>query len=123
VIPALRELNHRGCQTAILSAQEEAMTRSQLSDWPALSASLCELLGGVDDKAKALRELAACHRLVPAQLAYVGDQVSDMTEAQSAGVLPVGRLGGIGSASRLRRAGAAIRVADLGLLPDLLAAF
>ena len=123
VIPTLRELVHRGCQTAILSAQEEAMTRSQLSAWPEVSDSLCELLGGVGDKAGTLRELAARHNLSIAQLAYVGDQVSDMTEARAAGALPVGRLGGIGSASRLRRAGATILVADLAQLPDLLAAY
>jgi phosphoglycolate phosphatase len=123
VIPALRELNRRGDQTVILSAQEERMTRTQLSEWPDLLAAVGELLGGIDDKAGALRDLAARHSLPITQIAYVGDQASDMTEALAAGALAVGRLGGIGSATRLRRAGAAILVADLAQLPDLLAAF
>jgi phosphoglycolate phosphatase len=118
---AIRGLVRRGLMVTVLSAQEEALTRRQLTPWPALLTGLSEVCGGVSDKTVALRDLAARQGLDPTELAYVGDQVSDMTAAKAAGGTPIGRAGGLHPAWRLRRAGAKIVVADLTEIPDLVA--
>jgi len=117
---AVRTLRRRAVPVAVLSAQEEAMTRGQLAAWPALLAGLSEVRGDVADKAAALRDLARRHGLRTAEIAYVGDQASDMAAARAAGVVGIGRLGGVAPAWRLRRAGARVLVCDLAEIPNLI---
>ena len=119
---AIRGLSSAGLAVVVLSAQEEALTREQLARWPELLASLSEVRGDINDKTAALRNLAARHGLDPAELAYVGDQVSDIVDAKRAGSLPIGRAGGLHPVGRLSRAGAKFVVADLAEIPDLIGA-
>jgi phosphoglycolate phosphatase len=119
---AVQGLRDLGLVVSVLSAQEEALTRSQLAFWPDLLAGLAEIRGGVDDKVAALGELATQHGLRPQQMAYVGDQVSDMVAARASGVMPIGRAGGLAPAAHLRRAGAKAIVTDLAQIVGLIAA-
>jgi phosphoglycolate phosphatase-like HAD superfamily hydrolase len=77
------------------------------------------VVGGVEDKAEALRALLKRHNLASAQAAYVGDQDSDMRFARRAGVLAIGYTGGIHPPARLQNAGAQVLVDRLDEIPGL----
>ena len=102
VLEALRE---RGILTAIVSTQRNDIT-VPLMQTHGIEHLLDNIVGGVHDKAEALRQLAESFGVESGEAMYVGDQDSDMRFAKAAGWVPVGFTGGIHDAAKLKDAGA-----------------
>jgi 3-deoxy-D-manno-octulosonate 8-phosphate phosphatase (KDO 8-P phosphatase) len=70
-----------GIKIAIISGRKSRAVERRMSRLPAE-----DVLQGVGDKAAALRELMARHGLVPAQVAFVGDDLNDLLAFDGVGV-------------------------------------
>jgi phosphoglycolate phosphatase len=118
---ALEALRAQGCLLAVISAQQDEITRPLLETLGLLT-HFNDVVSGVEDKAEALRALLKRYNLAPAQSAYVGDQDSDMRFARRVGVLAIGYAGGIHSPARLLNAGAQVLIDRLDEIPGLFVA-
>ena len=104
-VATLDWLQGRDLLLAILSTQKKQMTVATMKAVELAEDKFAEILGGISDKASALRKLAGRQSFVPGELAYVGDQVRDIEYANAAGVVSVAFTGGVHSEERLRAAG------------------
>jgi phosphoglycolate phosphatase-like HAD superfamily hydrolase len=83
--------------------QQNAITIPLLKKY-GLMQKFSKICGGISDKAKALQNIATAFRFSVKQMAYVGDQESDILHAQKAGCISIAFCGGLHEHERLKRA-------------------
>lgn len=111
-------LRARDIKTAVVSTQQNQITVPLL--WErGLRELFDDVMGGVEDKAAALRDLCEKYSFKPLEVAYVGDQEGDMHHAKRAGVRGIAFTKGIHSEERLTETDAAWLISAHSELPDL----
>lgn len=96
-------LEQNGIPLTIISTQQNTITIPLLEQY-GLSTKFLKVYGGVSNKAVALRHMMAILRLLPKQIAYVGDQEGDMRHAKNADCISIAFCGGLHDRERLQRA-------------------
>jgi len=118
----VREMLHwlyrRGIHAAIISAQQNSITVPLLHQH-ALDLLFGRVEGGVYDKAERILSLCNEMDIPPQEVAYVGDQDSDMRFARAAGCIAIAYLGGVHLKAKLAKAGAHYFLKDFRELKDL----
>jgi phosphoglycolate phosphatase-like HAD superfamily hydrolase len=119
ILPLLSELQDTNVRRSVVTAKGPRAASITFSKIPLKhyfenihTASLT-----ITEKAPRISGEVKNWRLSPSQVVYVGDTVSDMREAQKAGVVPVGAVwGGVGTSEELLAAGAVATLASPGQL-------
>ncbi|MEK9179795.1 MAG: HAD family hydrolase [Patescibacteria group bacterium] len=117
---ALEWLREQRIPVVIISTQYNELTEPLLKQ-RGLTDFFEELIGGVHDKSESLLGLAAERGFAPEEIAYIGDQDSDVKFAFKAGCIPVAYTGGVHDRERLASAGAKMFLDNLGELPKVFA--
>ena len=92
---------------------------NRLLDQHALNLLFSRVEGGVHDKAETILALCSEMDVSPQEVAYVGDQDSDMRFARAAGCIAVAYLGGVHTKTKLAKAGAQYFLKDFRELKTL----
>ncbi|MDE2001657.1 MAG: HAD family hydrolase [Patescibacteria group bacterium] len=100
---ALESLTRQGVRLAILTTQQDVITRPLLKKYD-LYDYFAYLVCGISDKAEELRILSGMSHIPTEKMAYVGDQEGDVRHANAAGCVSIGYTGGLHSFERLRSA-------------------
>ncbi|OHA48853.1 MAG: hypothetical protein A2806_04115 [Candidatus Terrybacteria bacterium RIFCSPHIGHO2_01_FULL_48_17] len=114
----LHWLYRRGIPATIVSTQQNDITLPLL-DQHALNLLFSRVEGGVHDKAETILALCSEMDVSPQEVAYVGDQDSDMRFARAAGCIAVAYLGGVHTKTKLAKAGAQYFLKDFRELKTL----
>lgn len=107
VSDALRWLYANNIPAVIVSTQQNEITHPLLAHH-GLQQYFAEIIGGVHDKAEALKNLISRRGVAPEEAIYIGDQDSDVVYALQAGCIPVAYTQGVHSKTQLAEAGAKI---------------
>jgi phosphoglycolate phosphatase-like HAD superfamily hydrolase len=119
VEPTLDELCREGIPIGAVSSQREMVVAAYRARIPQLKNGAF-VVGGVDDKAPAIREFCRKYCLPPSRVFVVGDFTSDMWDARRARGRGVGIIRGNGTRDALLAAGAYFCIETLESLPPML---
>ena len=98
--PTLKWLQDREVTLAIISTQQNSITKPLLEKF-GLTDYFSELVGGVFDKTKAIKDLVKKFGFDFDEAGYIGDQMSDIDYAKKAGVMAIAFCGGVNALERL----------------------
>ena len=98
--PTLKWLQNRGVTLAIISTQQNSITKPLLEKFSLID-YFSELVGGVSDKTKAIKDLVKKFGFDFDEAGYVGNQIDDIDYAKKAGVMAIAFCGGIHELERL----------------------
>lgn len=89
VLDILQELKRREIRTALVTSQAEEIVLHHCEQ-NRIRVFFEDIVAGQASKTTAIKKFCAVHKLDPSHVWYVGDTISDITDAAAAGVKPIG---------------------------------